>query len=147
MKNFKGLLLLSSVLALSTAYADENHVALIKNVTGTVTVIRAGARLPATPGFELNKSDEIVSDAGATGGVVFRDGTLLTVGSGSDLLIKDYVFQPEEAKYAFAVYLSKGSAVYSSGKIGKLAPESVSVATPKAVIGVRGTRFIVNAED
>jgi hypothetical protein len=44
------------------------------------------------------------------------------------------------------MYLKKGSAVYNSGKIGKLSPESVKLSTPRATVGVRGTRFIIKVE-
>jgi hypothetical protein len=136
-----------AALCCSFAYAQDSHVALIKDVTGTVTVVRNGTSIKAEPGTQLEKSDEVISAPASTGGIVFRDGTLLTLGAGSDVKIKDYVFEPKDAKYAFDVYLSRGSAIYSSGKIGKVSPESVSVQTPKAVIGVRGTRFLVTATD
>ena len=49
-------------------------------------------------------------------------------------------------KYAFSLYLDKGPAIYESGKIGKLAPEVVKVETPKATVGVRGTRFLIETD-
>jgi hypothetical protein len=129
------------------AYAQDSHVGLIKDVTGSVTVLRNGESIKAEPGTQLEKSDEVISAPASTGGIVFRDGTLLTLGSGSDVQIRDFVFEPKDARYAFAVYLSRGSAIYSSGKIGKVSPDSVRVETPKAVIGVRGTRFLVTATE
>lgn len=128
------------------AYADADNVALIKNVSGRVDIVRDSGSVVAKVGTTLYVSDRVISDGDATAGVVFRDGTLLTVGPRSDLLVRDYVFKPIEARYAFSVYLAKGSAIYSSGKIGKLAPESVKVGSPVATVGVRGTRFIINAE-
>lgn len=139
--------LLVAICGLSgAALGQDDHVAIFKNVTGTLKVIRNDADLNATSGMALLKSDKVVSAPGASGGIVFKDGTLLTVGSASEVEIRDYVFDPGNAKYAFALYLQKGTAIYSSGKIGKLSPESVNVATPRATVGVRGTRFIVKAE-
>lgn len=126
--------------------ADEQHVALFKSVVGHVYVQRADSQLPAAPGMQLFVADRLTSDVGASAGIVFRDGTLLTLGAGSDVKVRDYVFEPKQAKYAFSVYLAKGSAVYSSGKIGKLSPESVKVDTPTSTVGVRGTRFIIEAQ-
>jgi hypothetical protein len=127
------------------AFADD-HVALFKNVTGQVSVLRNGSAVEARPGMELFKLDEVVSAVGSSGGIVFVDGTLLTLGSSSEVVIRNYVFEPNESQYAFSAYLRRGTAIYSSGKIGKLSPESVIVETPKAVVGVRGTRFIFTAE-
>ena len=83
---------------------------------------------------------------GATAALVFRDGTMLTLGGGADIQVRDYVFRPKANKYAFDVYMRKGTAIYQTGKIGKLAPEAVKVETPKATVGVRGTRFLVEAQ-
>jgi len=128
------------------AYADGDHVALFKNVSGKVSVVRDSGSVDAAVGSTLFVADRLVSAPGASAGIVFKDGTLLTLGPGAELLVRDYVFEPKDARYAFSVYLAKGSAVYSSGKIGKLAPESVKVNSPLATVGVRGTRFIINAE-
>lgn len=69
----------------------------------------------------------------------------MTLGPSADIQVRDYTFEPKREKYDFFVYLAKGAALYSSGMIGRLSPEAVKVATPIATIGVRGTRFIVDA--
>jgi hypothetical protein len=144
--NRKALALLLSLACLTgAAQAFDEHVALVKNVTGKVQVQRGGALVDVVPGTALFVSDRLVSGAGAAAGIVFKDGTLLTLGASSDIEVRRYVFEPAEAHYAFAVFLAKGDAIYASGKIGKLAPESVKVGTPTATVGVRGTRFIIQA--
>ncbi|MEO9091498.1 MAG: FecR family protein [Rhodanobacter sp.] len=127
------------------AAAVENHVALIKSVNGDVQVTRDHQAFKGSSGTVLKVSDRVVTASGATAAIVFRDGTLLTLGSGADILVRDYVFEPKESKFSFALYLAKGSAIYESGKIGKLSPQSVKVETPNATVGVRGTRFLIEA--
>jgi hypothetical protein len=144
MKNKIALAALAMALSAGT-FADDGHVALFKNVTGHVRVVRGTATMDAAPGTTLYVSDQLVSDTNSSAGIVFRDGTLLTLGQSSEVKVRDYVFQPSEARYAFSLFLAKGSAIYSSGKIGKLSPESVKVETPTSTVGVRGTRFIVEA--
>lgn len=128
------------------ARAQTEPVAHFKNVTGQVSIHRDSGTLQAEAGTALQVADRLVAARGATAGIAFKDGTLLTLGPGSELRLRDYVFEPRTARYAFSVYLAKGSAVYSSGKIGKLAPEAVKVDSPTATVGVRGTRFIISAE-
>ena len=140
-----GFLIVGWVLAASVSAAEE-HVAIFKNVSGTVHVIRGDAQIKAAGGMPLYRSDTVKSATHASGGIAFKDGTLVTLGPSTELSIRDYVFEPKASHYAFSVYLARGSAIYSSGKIGKLAPDAVRVDTPRAVVGVRGTRFIVNAE-
>lgn len=128
------------------AVAGESHAALVKSVNGVVKVIRQHDTFEAKAGSTLKVSDRVVTATGASAAIVFRDGTLLTLGSGADILLRDYVFEPRNDKFAFSLYLAKGSAIYESGKIGKLSPQSVKVATPTATVGVRGTRFLIEAK-
>lgn len=127
------------------AVATDTHAALLKSVHGDVQITRHDKTFPAVSGGTLEVSDRIVTAPAAQAAIVFRDGTLLTLGSGADIRVRDYVFEPKSDKFAFSLYLAKGSAIYESGKIGKLAPQSVKVETPKATVGVRGTRFLIEA--
>lgn len=128
------------------AFAADDHIGLFKNVTGSMKIARNGELLDAAPGANLFTSDKVISGINASAGIVFKDGTLLTVGPSTEIQLRDYVFEPKVANYQFGMYLAKGTAIYSSGKIGKISPESVRLDTPTATVGVRGTRFIITAE-
>lgn len=139
------LVLMGSAVWLAPASANDGHVALLKGVSGDISVSRQGVNLDADSGMKLFVADRVVSGTGASAGIVFKDGTVLTVGPSADVQVREFAFEPKRDKYEFFVYLARGAAVYSSGMIGRLAPEAVKVATPIATIGVRGTRFIVDA--
>ncbi len=126
--------------------AEEGHVALVKSVAGQVTVVRQAASFAAQAGTTLQVADRLQAGPDSTAAIVFLDGTLLTLGSGADVQVRDYLFEPKRSQYGFSLYLSKGSAIYSSGKIGKVSPDAVKIETPSATIGVRGTRFLVQAQ-
>jgi hypothetical protein len=146
MKRYLCLLALVGFAGLAMpALAGDDHAALVKSVHGDVQVTRQHDTFKAIGGSELRVSDRVVTAPGASAAIVFRDGTLLTLGSGADILVRDYVFEPKVGKFAFTLYLARGSAIYESGKIGKLSPQSVKVETPKATVGVRGTRFLIEA--
>jgi len=130
----------------SPAAAEDAHVAIVKNISGHVEVLRNDKKLVASPGMQLHRLDKIVSGQDSRTGIVFIDGTLITVGSSTEIEIKKYLFEPKEAKYGFSLYVKKGSAIYSSGKLGKLAPDTVNLETPRATVGIRGTRFIVKVD-
>ncbi|WP_394000178.1 FecR domain-containing protein [Luteimonas sp. WGS1318] len=131
--------------AASPVVASDLHVALVKGVAGSVSIVQADASRAAAAGTQLRVSDRIVTAPGATASIVFRDGTMLTLGGGADVHVRDYVFEPKAGRYAFSLYMNQGSAIYESGKIGRLAPEAVKVETPQATVGVRGTRFLIEA--
>ncbi|MEL7551483.1 FecR family protein [Pseudomonas protegens] len=130
---------------ISSAWAT-GHVALIKDVTGIVQISREGKTFEAASNMTLRIDDRVLAASKATAAIVFKDGTLLTLGGNADIKIRDYIFEPSADKYAFSVFMAKGSAIYESGKIGKLAPEAVQVATPTAIVGVRGTRFLIESD-
>ena len=131
--------------AFGLAMAEDNHVALFKNVSGDVKIVRDNLVIVPVAGTQLMRSDVVATGPKSSGGIVFIDGTLFTLDASSEVEISRYVFQPEAARYDFSLYLKKGTAIYSSGKLGKLSPESVNLNTPRATVGVRGTRFILNA--
>ena len=141
--------LLVSVLILVLSpivFAADNHVAIIKNISGSVKVIRNKSELVPMVGDHLMKMDVVISGPESSAGIVFSDGTRLAVGSSAEIEISRYLFEPEKANYDFSLYLKKGEVVYSSGKISKLAPDAITLNTPRTSVGVRGTRFIIKTD-
>lgn len=146
MFEWKSWLLAACLLgSVAPAVASGPHAALVKGVSGGVSIVQAGGTRAAEAGGRLQVSDRIVTAPGATASIVFRDGTMLTLGGGADVHVRDYVFEPRAGRYAFSLYMQQGAAIYESGKIGRLAPEAVKVETPQATVGVRGTRFLIEA--
>jgi hypothetical protein len=140
------LLLNLLVFAVTAAADDSPHVAIVKNLSGDLQVVRDGESVQAQPGTRIFAADAVSSGVDTSAGVAFKDGTLLTLGPSSHVVIRDFMFDPRQQQYAFSLFMRQGTAVYSSGKIAKLSPESVNISTPRATVGVRGTRFIIRAE-
>ena len=145
MKRNIQILILSILLFSSNVWAQD-HIGLLKTVSGAVTIQRDGTIIAADAGMHLNNTDTLITRDNSTAGIIFTDGTTLAVGPNTEFNILNYRFNPDAAEYDFALYLKKGSAIYNSGKIGKLSPDSVKLSTPRATVGVRGTRFILKVE-
>lgn len=145
MKNIMIIIVISIFMLCGNAWAQQ-HVGFLKSVSGDVAIKRGGAFLDVYPGSQLMNADLLVTRGKGAAGVIFTDGTTVTIGPDTELDIKNYTFEPDNKIYDFSMYLKKGSAVYSSGKIGKLSPASVNIATPRATVGIRGTRFILKVE-
>lgn len=128
-----------------SAVASES-VAFIKSTQGDAVVKRENTVIPAQKGVALFSSDILQTGANATMGISFNDGTRIAVGAKSILVIDDYLFAPSRKDFRFDLNLQKGIAVFESGKISKLAPEKVHFKVPQGVIGIRGTKFVVEAE-
>lgn len=126
--------------------AAESAVGFVKFVTGTVTVLRAGQRMPLTVGAAIQANDEFETGSDGTLGVTFRDDTRISLGPNTRLDVSRFVFAPAEQQYGLGLRLVLGTLHYISGLTGKLSPESVSISTPNFVVAVRGTRLLIRAD-
>jgi len=136
--------ILVAALAASPALAAE--VGLVKVSHGTVAIERAGARLPAAVGTAVEASDVIVTGADGAAGITFTDNSLVSVGPDSRFAIDKYAFDNTTYAGRFEGTLSQGRLAAVSGKMVKQSPESMKIRTPSAVMGVRGTEFVVQVD-
>jgi len=123
-----------------------SDVALVKKMTGTVEVKRNKKMITIKIGSSLKNGDIIISKANSSVGIVFDDGSRLSLGEKAILVIKEFKVKPEKNEFNVDMTLKKGKAVFNSGTVGKLAPESVKFRIPEGVIGIRGTQFAVEVK-
>jgi hypothetical protein len=133
-------------LAFMVAPALANDVGQIKTAKGAALIERAGQKLPAAVGAKVRQSDTVVTGADGSVGITFVDNSLLSAGPNSTLAIERYVFDSTTHAGAFDTRLSRGTLAVVSGKIAKQSPDAMTVKTPAAILGVRGTEFVVRAE-
>ncbi len=134
-------ILLIALLVFTSLSAD---IAIIKTLKGTVEIKRMYNILPAKVGDLLNEGDIIITKEDSSVGIVFDDDTRLSLGAKSYIAIEKYIFDPENKKYKFDLNMTKGKAIFESGKFGTLAPKKVKFKVPDGIIGIRGTKFYVD---
>jgi hypothetical protein len=127
--------------------ARANDVGQVKTSKGTVHVEREGKRLPATVGMPIRQSDALVTGADGAVGVTFIDNSLLSTGPNSVLVVDRYDFNTTTHAGHFDASLKKGTLAVVSGKMVKQSPDAMKVRTPAAIMGVRGTEFVVQVEE
>ncbi len=137
--------LLVILLSLS-AFLFSYEVAYIKNLDGDVLIKRNEKEVILDIGSKLKIGDLILTKKESSIGIIFEDGTVLTIGENSIFKINNYIFKPLEKKFDFDIELTKGKSSFESGKIGKLAPQSVKFKIPEGIIGIRGTKFFVEVD-
>lgn len=125
------------------AYPGEGRVATVKTLKGEALVQRGEQSLPAVVGMALFEKDRIQTAEGAALSLILLDDTTLSLGPESELDLKEYIFDPQQSRYSVVLRMLKGTFVYLSGVIGKLAPESIRLETPDSTIAVRGTRVMI----
>jgi len=124
--------------------ADEPSViGRVKNTGGQVSITRQSATIPGTAGTEVFQNDVIQTGDDGSLGVTFKDGSRIAIGPKTRIVIDEYVFAPREEKLSFVTRITRGTLLYVSGTIAKLAPDKTSFVTPNGTIGVRGTKFVV----
>ena len=135
------------VLLLSVAVASASSpIGLVKVTEGTATVQRGDETLPARLGLALEEGDILRTGGDGRMGVVLRDDTRLSLGPESEIQIDRFLFAPAKGHLALVVKMARGIMAFISGNIAKLSHDAVRVETPVAIVGVRGTQFLVKVE-
>ena len=121
-------------------------VGIVKKLKGTVEVTRAKKVILLKKGSRLQNGDMIVTKSKSSIGIIFDDGTRVSLGAKAIFVINKFIVNPSKKKYDVDLNLKKGKAVFSSGKVGKLAPKSVKFRIPEGIIAIRGTKFAVEVK-
>ena len=119
----------------------------IKVSKGQVTVERNGQAMPGQVGLPLEAADTVKTGADGSVGITMRDNSLLSAGPNSILALARFEFDATTSQGRFDTQLQRGTLAVISGRIAKQSPRAMTVRTPAAVLGVRGTEFVVAVDD
>ena len=137
----RSLLLALSVGVIATSAQAE--IARVKSASGIAVIQRGTAKIPAATGAELQAGDYL--ETGKTGRIslTFIDNTRFAVGPNSRVAVSKFEYDRTRQQGAFITQVDRGSLAIVSGKIAKSGRDAMKVRTPNSLLGVRGTRFIV----
>lgn len=141
------LVVLVAFLVAQVAWAGDEIIGHVKDVTGEVHVSGPYGRLPAKVGMELRANDILETGDDGAVGVTLRDNTRISLGADTKASVEEFIYEPEKENLSLVTKISQGSLLFVSGTIAKLKPEQVKIETPSTTIGVRGTRFVVEVDD
>ena len=119
------------------------EIARIKSTSGAATVKRGPASMPAKVGQQLNPGDWLETGKDGRIALTFVDNTRFAVGPNSRIAVSKFDYDRTRAQGTFVTQVSRGSLAVVSGKIAKSGKDAMKVQTPTSLLGVRGTRFIV----
>lgn len=135
-------LLVSSILAF--AMSDDNasvssikNIGVIENIKGSVKVTKEGSikKVNAEKGMEIQKGDLITTLSTATALLKLVDGSSIVLDNSSSIHFASTNDVEQQTGSIFYKITSRS------------AKNSLSVKTPFAIIGIKGTTFIVNSKD
>jgi hypothetical protein len=140
-----GLLAVPTLLVFAASGAENaGHIKVAK---GTVQIERSGQRLAASVGDAVQPGDVLITGADGSVGITLVDNSLLSAGPNSVLSIDRFTFDSTTHQGGLEASLRKGTLAVVSGKLAKQSPDAMKVKTPAAVLGVRGTEFLVRTSD
>ncbi len=137
-------ILVAMVLALP---ARAETIGMVKTVSGDAAILRDGQKLATAPVLKLERKDQVVTGADGRLGFTLKDDTTISVGPKTAMALDEFDFQPAADKMGLLASMSRGPILMTTGAIAKLSPEKVGVLTKTGTIGVRGTRFLVQADE
>src|SRR5262245_32399715 len=133
---------LSLVAATTPAWGQSSPPAgRIKVVSGSAFIVRQGHSIPAQVGQLVFEGDGLRTAADGRIGVTLNDETRMSLGPDSEIRINQFQYSPAEGRLGFVLGIVRGVVSYVSGRIAKLAPDSIRLETPSAIVGIRGTRM------
>ncbi len=133
-----------TLLALAGAGAAQAEIGRIKRTMGTAVVERGKARLPAAIGGTVEQGDVLVTGKDGRVSLTFADNSRFSAGPNSRITLSEFRFDDTTHKGAFVTKVDRGSLAIVSGQIAHETKDAMKVRTPTSLLGVRGTRFVVN---
>jgi hypothetical protein len=145
----RSLAVLAVVVGFATpvfAAQEANPAGRIKTVTGAAFIVRNNAVIPAQAGQVVYEADALRTGPDGKMGVTLKDDTRLALGPGSEVRLERFAYAPGTASLGMVLKFVRGVTAYVSGRLAKLAPDSVRLETPSAIVGVRGTTLAIRVE-
>ena len=137
------LLVLAPAAAASAQPAPAGR---IKLVSGDAFVVRQNATTPAQVGEHVFVADGVRTGSQGRVAITLKDDTRIAIGPNSDVRLAAFDFAPSEGRFALTLRVARGLLAYVSGRIAKLSPDSTRLETPSALVGIRGTRLVIQVE-
>ncbi|GIW40814.1 MAG: hypothetical protein KatS3mg076_1391 [Candidatus Binatia bacterium] len=140
-RRFFGVALVVSWFAVALAYAEP--VGRVAAVEGKAEIGRAGSWFEASEGTEVELGDTLRTGVPGRLRVVLRDESVLSLGDGTEIVVDEQVFRPAEGTLRTLLRLLSGKLRSLASEAYRGAEADFTVETRTAVVGVRGTDFVV----
>ncbi|NQV83277.1 MAG: FecR domain-containing protein, partial [Rhodospirillales bacterium] len=107
---------------------------------GSAFIVRTdGTKVQASDGAPIYQGDSIETGADGAVGITFSDQSTFSLADAGQMTIDEMVFDPASQSGTSALSVATGVFTFVSGQIAKTGVEAMTISTPVATIGVRGT--------
>ncbi|WP_417789763.1 cadherin-like domain-containing protein [Terasakiella pusilla] len=131
-----------------TAQLVGEPIGTVDNLEGSVSVTHVdGTTELLNVGDKVYQGDVLVTETGSGVGITLADTSVFSLGEEGELVLDELVYDPGTQEGSAVISLVEGTASFISGQIAKINPDAVSITTPVATIGIRGTKVFVEYVD
>jgi ferric-dicitrate binding protein FerR (iron transport regulator) len=128
------------------ALSESPRIGTFKEVRMPVWIGQADKRKEAVAGEAVTMGERLSTGSSGSASLTLKDGTVLSLGPNTTLDLNQFQFNTTTQEGSFGLNLIQGTLRVITGLLAKVNPERFRITTPTAVVGVRGTDFIVEAE-
>ena len=119
---------------------------------GSITELKGAGQVVRDDVFQAElkfgiESYDNVKTANGRVGITFLDDSKVRLTEHSQLIIDEFIFDPNPSKSKMALQFASGTARFITGKLATIDKENISIKTPSATIGIRGTDFTVTVDE
>jgi hypothetical protein len=143
---FLALLLLPFVLFKTTkVQAQAVDIGDISELNGTAQIVR-DKPYDADLKFAIQSNDEAITKDGRMA-ITFLDDSTVKLTEHSQLLIDEYIYDPDPSKAKMALTFGLGTARFITGNLNRIDKQNITLKTPTANIAIRGTDFTATVDE
>ena len=136
------LLILLSIPAFSTEIGEISEL----KGNGEITRVNSSETFTAELDSDIFSFDDVRTGNGRLA-IEFLDDSVVKLTEHSKLIIDEYIFDPDPSKSKMSLQMASGTARFISGAFGKINKENITINTPTATIGIRGTDFTTTVDE
>ena len=124
----------------------SQYIGSITHVEGTVYIFRGDRTIEAEDGTKLMEGDTVKTVDGVVN-LEFTDESQFSMGENGRIVLDEMVYDPAEQTGSLSFSLTDGAFGFVSGMIAKTDPDAMTLDTPVATIGIRGTEGLIDLTD
>jgi len=117
----------------------------ISELNGSAQIVR-DKPLDATLEFAIQSNDEAITKDGRMA-ITFLDDSVVKLTEHSQLLIDEYIYDPDPSKSKMALTFGLGTARFITGNLNRIDKQNIQLKTPTANIAIRGTDFTATVDE
>ena len=118
----------------------------IAELSGSAALSRSQEDITASLGLPIQQFDEAITANGRLS-LEFLDSSKVFLTEHSELLIDEYIFDPDPSKAKMALTFALGTTRFVTGNLQKIDKQRISIKTPTADVFINGTEFSITVSE